>query len=65
MAFGGGKRVCTGAVQAMLIACVGIGRMVQDFEWILKDDTGDDIDTLGFMTHKLHPMLAIIKPRNQ
>ncbi|XP_076904787.1 ent-kaurene oxidase-like [Bidens hawaiensis] len=35
MAFGGGKRVCAGALQAMLISCIGIGRMVQEFEWEL------------------------------
>ncbi|GAB4825710.1 hypothetical protein Ancab_008583 [Ancistrocladus abbreviatus] len=28
MAFGGGKRVCTGALQAMLIVCLSIGRLV-------------------------------------
>ncbi|PWA93119.1 ent-kaurene oxidase-like 5 [Artemisia annua] len=64
MAFGGGKRVCAGAMQAMLIACVSIGRMVQEFEWRLKDDMGEDINTLGLTTQKLNPMLAVIKPRN-
>ncbi|KAI3761177.1 hypothetical protein L1987_51588 [Smallanthus sonchifolius] len=64
MAFGGGKRVCAGAMQAMLIACVAIGRMVQEFEWRLKDDTGEDINTLGLTTQKLNPILAVIKPRN-
>ncbi|KAF5792407.1 putative ent-kaurene monooxygenase [Helianthus annuus] len=64
MAFGGGKRVCAGAMQAMLIACVSIGRMVHEFEWSLKDDSGEDINTLGLTTQKLNPMLAVIKPRN-
>ncbi|KAK1440223.1 hypothetical protein QVD17_06048 [Tagetes erecta] len=64
MAFGGGKRVCAGAMQAMLIACASIGRMVHEFEWRLKDDTGDDINTLALTTQKLNPMLAVIKPRN-
>ncbi|CAI9281802.1 unnamed protein product [Lactuca saligna] len=63
MAFGAGKRVCAGAMQAMLIVCVGIGRMVQEFEWRLKDDVGEDVNTLGFTTQKLNPMLAVIKPR--
>ncbi|KAJ9567375.1 hypothetical protein OSB04_003341 [Centaurea solstitialis] len=63
MAFGGGKRVCAGAMQAMLLACVGIGRMVQEFEWRLDDDTGEDVNTLGLTTQKLNPMHAIIKPR--
>lgn len=64
MAFGGGKRVCAGAMQAMLIACASIGRMVREFEWRLKDDTGEDVNTLGLTTQKLNPMLAVIKPRN-
>nr|XP_043617376.1 ent-kaurene oxidase-like [Erigeron canadensis] len=64
MAFGGGKRVCAGAMQAMLLACVGIGRMVQEFEWTLKDGEKEDVNTLGLTTQKLNPMLAIIKPRN-
>ncbi|KAM0032772.1 putative ent-kaurene monooxygenase [Helianthus debilis subsp. tardiflorus] len=63
MAFGGGKRVCAGAMLAMLIVCVSIGRMVHEFEWSLKDNTGDDINTLGLTTQKLNPMLAVIKPR--
>ncbi|KAF7139276.1 hypothetical protein RHSIM_Rhsim07G0234000 [Rhododendron simsii] len=37
MAFGGGKRACTGYQQAMLIACTAIGRLVQEFEWRLED----------------------------
>ncbi|CAI9281803.1 unnamed protein product [Lactuca saligna] len=64
MAFGAGKRVCAGAMQAMLLACVGIGRMVQEFEWRLKDDVEEDVNTLGLTTQKLNPMLAVIKPRN-
>ncbi|KAJ9567374.1 hypothetical protein OSB04_003340 [Centaurea solstitialis] len=63
MAFGGGKRVCAGAAQAMLIACMSIGRMVLEFEWRLKEDTGEDVNTLGLTTQKLNPMLAVIKPR--
>ncbi|KAK4387558.1 Ent-kaurene oxidase, chloroplastic [Sesamum angolense] len=64
MAFGGGKRLCPGALQAMLISCTTIGRLVQEFEWSLKDGEEDNIDTLGLTTHKLHPMQAILKPRN-
>lgn len=64
MAFGAGKRVCAGAMQAMLLACVGIGRMVQEFEWRLKDDVEEDVNTLGLTTQRLNPMLAVIKPRN-
>ncbi|GAB4825761.1 hypothetical protein Ancab_008636 [Ancistrocladus abbreviatus] len=64
MAFRGGKRVCTGALQAMLIVCLSIGRLVQDFEWRLEGGEEEDLDTVGFTTHKLHPLHAIIKPRS-
>ncbi|KAL7175533.1 hypothetical protein ACSBR2_029185 [Camellia fascicularis] len=64
MAFGGGKRVCAGSLQAMLIACTAIGRFVQEFEWRLKDGEEENVDTLGLTTQKLHPLQVIIKPRN-
>ncbi|KAG8377680.1 hypothetical protein BUALT_Bualt08G0058000 [Buddleja alternifolia] len=64
MSFGGGKRACAGALQAMLISCVAIGRLVQEFEWKLKEGEEDNVDTLGLTTHKLHPLLTIPKPRN-
>ncbi|KAJ0747722.1 putative ent-kaurene monooxygenase [Helianthus annuus] len=63
MAFGGGKRVCAGSLQAMLISCVGIGRMVQEFKWELKDNTKEDVNTIGLTTQMLRPLKAIIKPR--
>ncbi|KAL0325656.1 UNVERIFIED_CONTAM: Ent-kaurene oxidase, chloroplastic [Sesamum radiatum] len=64
MAFGSGKRACAGALQAMLISCVAIARFVQEFEWRLKEGEEANVDTLGLTTHKLHPLLTIIKPRN-
>lgn len=64
MAFGAGKRVCAGSLQAMLIACTAIGRLVQEFEWRLRDGEEDNIDTVGFITRKLHPLHAHIRPRN-
>ncbi|XP_020237784.1 ent-kaurene oxidase, chloroplastic [Cajanus cajan] len=65
MAFGAGKRVCAGALQAMLIACTAIGRLVQEFEWKLKEGAGgEDVDTVGLTTHKLHPLQVKLKPRN-
>ncbi|KAG9135183.1 hypothetical protein Leryth_013475 [Lithospermum erythrorhizon] len=64
MAFGGGKRVCAGALQAMTISCIAIGRLIQEFQWRLKDGEEDKVDTLGLTTHKLQPMQAILKPRN-
>uniref|UniRef100_A0A2N9IXN9 ent-kaurene monooxygenase n=1 Tax=Fagus sylvatica TaxID=28930 RepID=A0A2N9IXN9_FAGSY len=64
MSFGSGKRVCAGSLQAYLIACTSIGRLVQEFEWRLKDGEEENVDTLGLTTRKLHPMQAILKPRN-
>ncbi|KAL7175532.1 hypothetical protein ACSBR2_029184 [Camellia fascicularis] len=64
MAFGGGKRVCAGSLQAMLIACTAIGRFIQEFEWRLKDGEEENVGTLGLTTQKLHPLQAIIKSRN-
>lgn len=64
MAFGGGKRVCAGSLQAMTISCLTIARLVQEFEWKLSDGEKDNVDTLGLTNQKLHPLLAIIKPRN-
>lgn len=63
MAFGGGKRICAGSLQAMLISCRAIGRLVQELEWRLKDGEEADVNTLGLTARKLHPMQAIIKPR--
>ncbi|CAN0922163.1 Ent-kaurene oxidase, partial [Linum grandiflorum] len=63
MAFGGGKRACAGAFQAMLTACTSIGRMVQDFEWMLRDGEEDNEDTVSLTARKLEPLHTIIKPR--
>lgn len=63
IAFGAGKRVCAGALQATLISCTAIGRFIQEFEWRLKEGEQDNIDTVQLTTHKLHPMLAYITPR--
>ena len=64
MAFGSGKRVCAGSLQAMQISCAMIGRLVQEFVWRLKDGEEDNVDTLGLTTHKLHPMQAMLKRRS-
>lgn len=63
MAFGGGKRVCAGALQAMLISCTSIGRLVQEFQWRLDEGEEENVDTVQLTTHKLHPMKAIIATR--
>ncbi|KAI8548749.1 hypothetical protein RHMOL_Rhmol07G0297900 [Rhododendron molle] len=64
MAFGAGKRLCPGALQVTLIVCTTIGRLVQEFEWRLKDGEEEDVDTVGIINQKLHPMHAVIRPRN-
>lgn len=64
MAFGAGKRVCAGAPQAMTIACTAIGRLVQEFEWKLREGEEEDVNTVGLTTQKLHPLHAVVKPRN-
>ncbi|KAK7255073.1 hypothetical protein RIF29_28475 [Crotalaria pallida] len=64
MAFGAGKRVCAGSLQAMLITCTAIGRMIQEFEWkLIERGEEENVDTVGLTTHKLHPLLVNIKPR--
>nr|DAD19792.1 TPA_asm: hypothetical protein HUJ06_021255 [Nelumbo nucifera] len=65
MAFGAGKRVCAGSLQATLISCTAIGRLIQDFEWGLQPGEEENVDTLGLTTTKLHPIQAIITPRDQ
>ncbi|XP_030513543.1 ent-kaurene oxidase, chloroplastic-like [Rhodamnia argentea] len=62
-AFGGGKRVCAGALQASLISGTAIGRLVQEFEWRLKNGKEEKVDTVGLTAHKLHPLQAMLKPR--
>ncbi|TKY47998.1 Ent-kaurene oxidase [Spatholobus suberectus] len=65
MAFGAGKRMCAGSLQAMLIACTAIGRLVQQFEWELGQGEEENVDTVGLTTHKLHPLLVKLRLRNQ
>ncbi|XP_061354350.1 ent-kaurene oxidase-like [Gastrolobium bilobum] len=66
MAFGAGKRVCAGSLQAMLISCTAIGRLVQEFEWKLNEgEEEENVDTVGLTTHRLHPLQVKLKPRNQ
>ncbi|CAJ1954955.1 unnamed protein product [Sphenostylis stenocarpa] len=65
MAFGSGKRVCAGSLQAMLISCTAIGRFVQQFEWELGQGEEENVDTMGLTTHRLQPLLVKLRPRNQ
>uniref|UniRef100_A0A1J3EEP3 ent-kaurene monooxygenase n=1 Tax=Noccaea caerulescens TaxID=107243 RepID=A0A1J3EEP3_NOCCA len=63
MAFGAGKRVCAGALQASLMAGIAIARLVQEFEWKLRDGEEENVDTYGLTSQKLYPLMAIINPR--
>ncbi|KAJ7958099.1 Cytochrome P450 [Quillaja saponaria] len=65
MAFGAGKRVGTGSLQAMLIACTASGRLIQEFKWKLKEGEEEHVDTVGLATHKLHPLQVILNTRYQ
>lgn len=64
MAFGAGKRVCAGSLQASSIASVALGRFIQEFEWELGEGEKDNVDTVGLTTHKRYPLHVKIKPRN-
>ncbi|CAM8998771.1 unnamed protein product [Rhodiola kirilowii] len=63
MAFGAGKRVCAGSLQAILISTSAIGRLVQEFEWRLVDTEEADSDIAVLTNRKLHPLQVIAIPR--
>lgn len=63
MAFGAGKRICAGSLQAMLISCTAIARLVQEFDWKLKEGEEENVVTVQLTTHKLQPMEAYIRTR--
>nr|ATG30215.1 ent-kaurene oxidase [Poa pratensis] len=63
MAFGGGRRVCAGALQASAISCTAIARFVQEFAWRLREGDEDDVDTIQLTSYKLHPLHVHISPR--
>ncbi|KAJ4824036.1 hypothetical protein Tsubulata_007432 [Turnera subulata] len=63
MAFGAGKRACAGALQASLIASASIGRLVQEFEWRMRDGEQENVDIVGLTTRKLQPLHVLIRPR--
>ncbi|KAM0879730.1 hypothetical protein ACQ4PT_034031 [Festuca glaucescens] len=63
MAFGGGRRVCAGALQASTISCTAIARFVQEFAWRLKEGDEDNVTTIQLTSYKLHPLYVHISPR--
>jgi ent-kaurene oxidase len=65
MAFGAGRRACAGALQATTISCSAIARFVQEFEWRLKEDDEDKVDTVQLTSYKLHPLYVYLSPRGR
>ncbi|KAK1610888.1 hypothetical protein QYE76_034561 [Lolium multiflorum] len=63
MAFGGGKRVCSGAMQATNISCTAIARLVQEFAWRLKEGDENNVETISLTSFKLHPLHVHVSPR--
>ncbi|KAK8948606.1 hypothetical protein KSP39_PZI005856 [Platanthera zijinensis] len=63
MSFGAGKRKCAGSAQAMLISCMTVGRLVQEFHWKLKEGEEENTDTVQLTNHKLYPLQAYIRSR--
>ncbi|KAM0879732.1 hypothetical protein ACQ4PT_034032 [Festuca glaucescens] len=63
MAFGGGKRVCSGAMQATTISCTAIACFVQEFTWRLKEGDEAKVDTISLTSFKLQPLHVHISPR--
>lgn len=63
MAFGAGRRVCAGAMQAATISSASIGRFVQEFEWKLLEGDVDQVDTAKLTAFKLNPLHVYLTPR--
>nr|CAB3468241.1 unnamed protein product [Digitaria exilis] len=67
MAFGAGRRICAGSMQAINISCTAIARFVQDFAWRLKEGDEDkaDTDTIQLTTNRLYPLHVYLTPRRR
>jgi len=65
MAFGAGRRVCAGSMQAMNISCTAIARFVQEFTWRLKEGDEDKTDTIQLTTNRLYPLHVYLTPRGR
>ncbi|TVU07937.1 hypothetical protein EJB05_41315, partial [Eragrostis curvula] len=65
MAFGAGKRVCAGSLQAINISCLSMARFVQEFEWRLNEGDEDKVDTIHLTSCKLLPLHVYLKPRGK
>ncbi|GLJ29695.1 hypothetical protein SUGI_0585580 [Cryptomeria japonica] len=63
--FGAGNRLCAGWAQAVTIASLVIGRIVQNFKLEMPIGHEEDYDTIeNTGTHKLRPLFCILTPRN-
>uniref|UniRef100_A0A0E0AB43 Ent-kaurene oxidase n=1 Tax=Oryza glumipatula TaxID=40148 RepID=A0A0E0AB43_9ORYZ len=60
MAFGAGRRVCAGSLQATHIACAAIARFVQEFGWRLREGDEEKVDTVQLTAYKLHPLHSML-----
>uniref|UniRef100_A0A0D3GI05 Ent-kaurene oxidase n=1 Tax=Oryza barthii TaxID=65489 RepID=A0A0D3GI05_9ORYZ len=65
MAFGAGRRVCAGSLQATHIACAAIARFVQEFGWRLREGDEEKVDTVQLTAYKLHPLHVHLTPRGR
>ena len=65
MAFGAGRRVCAGSLQATHIACTAVARFVQEFRWRLREGDEENVDTAQVTAYKLHPLHVHLTPRGR
>ncbi|KAF7010663.1 hypothetical protein CFC21_025054 [Triticum aestivum] len=63
MSFGSGMRICAGSMQATVISCTAMARMVQEFAFRLKEGDEDKVDTIQLTSYKLHPLYVHLSPR--
>lgn len=62
--FGGGRRICPGGLLARRVVCLGLGSLIQSFEWErIGPDAIDLTEEPGLSMCKLHPAEALCKPR--
>uniref|UniRef100_J3MF59 Ent-kaurene oxidase n=1 Tax=Oryza brachyantha TaxID=4533 RepID=J3MF59_ORYBR len=64
-AFGAGKRICAGSLQAMNVVSVAAARFVQEFRWALREGDGGKEDTMQFTALKLDPLHVHLEPRGR
>ncbi|CAL5326191.1 unnamed protein product [Camellia sinensis] len=65
MPFGMGRRACPGVGLAQRVVSLGLGSLIQCFEWKrVSEKTIDLIEGKGLTMPKLEPLEAMCKPRN-